>query len=336
MRGLVVTLALVLGCAAPAMAQGESVPCMPEPTDMSIDYGDVVQCDLVNAGDTDLFRFSGTAGETVVVLLTFLDAPFPSVELFGPDDERITVATGTSNAFLRASLDQSGSHKLLIRTGSGGTSFVITLERVAPVPSPNAHVVCQGCQTPTETLEPRGEMDTFHFAGSAGNTIVVQMTLQSGTFPSIELYAPSGTFVGSATGTSTAVLNAQLPESGTYTLLARHGSASASVAYTLSFQCLSCPPLPPTCVVEPSFAGGTLTLHFTLGTPNPAQWHVAMLAAGQVFTFWRVPLPIINPGLSFTLPIPGFPSLGTLGLLSTLTAGADLVCTQLRTVDTTP
>ena len=108
--------------------------------------------------------------------------------------------------------------------------------------------------------------------------------------------------------------------------------------YNLSLNCLSgtCAERPPTCIVNPSYAGGTLTLDFTIGSPDPAEWHVAILAAGQVFTLWRVPLPAVDPAVSFPIPIPGFPSIGTIGVLSTLTVGSDLVCTDLRTVGTTP
>ena len=47
-----------------AFATVEGVPCSPEPTDMVISYGDLVtgtNCDISPAGDTDIFRFSGTA-----------------------------------------------------------------------------------------------------------------------------------------------------------------------------------------------------------------------------------------------------------------------------------
>lgn len=92
----------------------------------------------------------------------------------------------------------------------------------------------------------------------------------------------------------------------------------------------------PACIVVPSYTAGTLRLDFTIGNPNPTEWHVAVLAFGRVFTFWRVALPSVDPAASFTVPIPGFPNIGTIGLLSTLTSGTDLVCTDLRTVDTTP
>jgi len=73
------------------------------------------------------------------------------------DDMLFDFAPGASASFLTATLTQAGSHTLLIRTSSPGTNFVLTLDPVGPVPSPNGKLVCQGCQTPTETLTPHGD-----------------------------------------------------------------------------------------------------------------------------------------------------------------------------------
>jgi lectin-like protein len=88
------------------------------------------------------------------------------------------------------------------------------------------------------------------------------------------------------------------------------------------------------CVVDPSYAGTTLTLNFTISSPHATQWHVAALASGNVATFWKVQLPAVEPAASFSLPIPNVPHLGNIGFLSTFTGGGGLECTSLRTVDT--
>ena len=88
------------------------------------------------------------------------------------------------------------------------------------------------------------------------------------------------------------------------------------------------------CLVDPSYAGTTLTLNFTLSTSQPTQWHVALLASGNVTTFWKVQLPTVEPVATFNLPISNFPHLGTVGFLSTFTGSRGLECTSLRTVDT--
>ena len=40
--------------------------CEPEPTDMSVAYGELVTCDIA-IGDTDLYRFSGNTGDQILV-----------------------------------------------------------------------------------------------------------------------------------------------------------------------------------------------------------------------------------------------------------------------------
>jgi hypothetical protein len=63
---------------------------------------------------------------------------------------------------------------------------------------------------------------------------------------------------------------------------------------------------------------------------------VALLAFSNVYTLFKVALPAVEPPASSELPIPGFPSLGTIGVLSTFTSAGGLICTHLETVDTGP
>src|SRR5687768_8164160 len=64
---VLVTCAFVL-CARAAEAQPEGQPCNPEPTDQLVKYGDHIQpCGIGLVGDSDLFRFQGTAGEVVLI-----------------------------------------------------------------------------------------------------------------------------------------------------------------------------------------------------------------------------------------------------------------------------
>ncbi len=87
------------------------------------------------------------------------------------------------------------------------------------------------------------------------------------------------------------------------------------------------------CTVNPTYANGNLTVDVTLGTPEAAQWHVAFLGVGNVYTFLKTPVPIITPAVSFPLQY-GLPPIGTIGVLSTLTTSAGLTCTDLKTVNT--
>jgi hypothetical protein len=126
---------------------------------------------------------------------------------------------------------------------------------------------------------------------------------------------------------------------GTYHIVVTEQFNDGVFNYNLSLTCLSpsCLPTIPTCIVHSTFGGGTLTLDFTLGTPVPLTWGLRLLTLGQAFQLWSIPLSAIPaPGVNFSLPIPGFPALGTIGFVSTFTAENSLTCADLKTVDTGP
>ena len=66
LRGLSLAMFLAM-LPQPCLAAPEGVVCSPEPTDMVVTYGNLVTCDISPIGDTDVFRFQGTVGETVRV-----------------------------------------------------------------------------------------------------------------------------------------------------------------------------------------------------------------------------------------------------------------------------
>ena len=72
---IVVILAfLALSGLSPSPSQAEPetlLECSAEPTNMTIKFGDIVNCAVSPAGDSDIFRFAGTAGQ--VISLELLD-----------------------------------------------------------------------------------------------------------------------------------------------------------------------------------------------------------------------------------------------------------------------
>ena len=84
-----------------------------------------------------------------------------------------------------------------------------------------------------------------------------------------------------------------------------------------------------------SYTGGILTLNFDLATAVPVTWN-AWLAFGtnSLVPLWSVPLPAVSPAVSFPIPFP-FPSLGGIGILTTLnTAAGGVVCSSFKTIGT--
>ena len=53
-----------------AAVEGRS--CSPEPTDMIIKYGNLVNCKVDFVGDSDILRFAGAKGETINARTSYL------------------------------------------------------------------------------------------------------------------------------------------------------------------------------------------------------------------------------------------------------------------------
>ena len=93
---------------------------------------------------------------------------------------------------------------------------------------------------------------------------------------------------------------------------------------------------PGTCALELdlSYADSTLDMDVRLGTLEATTWNVWV--SGQNFTIplWSTPLPPVPP-VAFPIPIPGFPQIGTVGFLTTLTTPQKgVICSVWETVDT--
>jgi hypothetical protein len=84
-----------------------------------------------------------------------------------------------------------------------------------------------------------------------------------------------------------------------------------------------------------SYTAETLTMDFLLGTTQPANWNIWVSFLNQTIRLGCIPIPVIYPPISCPIPFPGFPSLGTIGVLTTLTTAEDgIICSDWETVDT--
>ena len=98
------------------------------------------------------------------------------------------------------------------------------------------------------------------------------------------------------------------------------------------------PSLGDACGVTLTYTSGTLELDFQVATSAPATWNVWLSVQDFTVPFWSIPLPVIDPPLPVNIPIPGFPQIGTVGFLTTLTraGGEGIVCSDWKTIDTGP
>ena len=78
---------------------------------------------------------------------------------------------------------------------------------------------------------------------------------------------------------------------------------------------------------------GTLTMDFDLATLEPARWDVWLVSIFGWNNLWMAPIPDVDPPVSFPVEFP-FPSIGNIGILTTLTTGTGGFCFDFETVDT--
>ena len=94
----------------------------------------------------------------------------------------------------------------------------------------------------------------------------------------------------------------------------------------------------PPCTLELqlSFAAGTLLMDFVVGTTTPAVFNAWMflLSGSVVVPLWSLEIPVIDPPIAAPVPIPGFPNVGIVGVLTTVHTTEGPVCSDFQIVDT--
>ena len=86
--------------------------------------------------------------------------------------------------------------------------------------------------------------------------------------------------------------------------------------------------------VDLSYVEDTLNIDFLLGTGQPAFWNVWLVVPNTAVRLWSAPIPVIDPAEPFPVPIPGFPPMGKIAVLTWLADLDGIKCWTFATVDT--
>lgn len=251
-RGHLSLLSLVglglLALANVALASADQRACGNEPTDDLITYGDLISCTIDPASDQDQFRFLGAPGEVITISVTRLGGVgTPCFELLRPDGSTLSPGLcALPSRRINATLDQLGQHRIRVsEQGANQTvDYSVVLDRIAPV-SPAAAALDPGADI-VGVISPRGELDVFSFHGEVDDQITLVGTDTAGSAGpgvGLELFAPDGRLLVSATNNTQARINRGLTETGAYTLILREYTNSApAFTYSLNYSCTgSCP-----------------------------------------------------------------------------------------------
>lgn len=259
----------MLVCSREAQAQPEGQPCEAEPTDQLIAYGDhIYPCQIDVDGDSDLYRFQGSAGEDVTIRVTDqagqTSTPSCLLELIGPTGGPIASVADSARCEIRTTLDVSGL--FTVRVTEYGNNQVMTyaaeLDRLVP-PSTTAVSINPGDTITGGTIDPRGDSDLYIFNGVSGDTISLRLTDQAGptSHPSclLELYRPDGTLVSALANSTICALDVQLDQTGVFTIRTIEYGEDDLMTYNLEYQCIigSCPTFHPLTIARTG--AGTVT-----------------------------------------------------------------------------
>jgi hypothetical protein len=230
--GLLIFMSLPLIVGFPSIGTGaEGRRCPAEPTDMIVQYGDLITCRINTVADVDVFRFSGVSGETAKVNTSKLGgAGSPIFEMHRPNGTRVAC-----NAFGDCPLDATGTHTIQVTDlGNNHTvDYALVLERLEP-PSPAARRI-QYDQQISEEINGVGDMDLFFFSGEAGDTVRITATKTGGTgSPVREVYRPDGTRLP-----CNAFGDCPLDQTGIFTIVVSELGNNHTVKYLVTLVCLS-------------------------------------------------------------------------------------------------
>jgi hypothetical protein len=193
------------------------------PCDGTISFGEVISCDINQAGDSQSLTFAGTTGHVLRIRVIATGGNLsPYAEVRRPNQSVVCGPTQTDE--FGCTLDTNGTHTLFVRdvTGNGTGSFATTLQDLsAPVGCANASF---GETGKAGTIAKPVEMDCFtRSGGNAGDRWRLRVVETSGSLQAMtELLHPDGT-TACANSYSTDI-TCPIDVTGTYTVLVRDGS----------------------------------------------------------------------------------------------------------------
>jgi uncharacterized protein (TIGR03437 family) len=243
---------LIAGMVVTGIAGAQPRPCVRDTSGMPLVYGDRVTCEVRLAGEMNVFRFPGTAGESVLIQVTRTSgSAWPSFELLDPDKTQIISSLGTAIARRESRLTKSGDFTLRVLAYGNVETFAYELLLLRTVPTPNP-VRLRFLEPVDGSIDFAGDIKFYEVAGQAGDSLAVQVTRVAGSaWPLFELRDPGQTLLGAPLGTAVARAEYRLSKTGTYTIRVLAYGNAETMRYTVLAQCIGvCPSEPP--VVSPA------------------------------------------------------------------------------------
>jgi hypothetical protein len=226
----------------------ENTSCLLEPTDLIITYGTLINCSIDVSGDSDIFRFSGTDGERIVIQGAWQSGALrPCVTLVAPDASQLSMCNNAFTNRIDTTLSLTGTYSIIVHDwfGTSTGNYGLALERVSP-PSSGTSPIQYG-EIISEEINLGGDIDLYSFEGTENDSIIIDASWQEGALrPCIELFPPEGDVIKTCNNAFTNSINTKLSTTGTHSVLIYDWFGTSIGEYSLGIQCLSgpCTPLP--------------------------------------------------------------------------------------------
>ncbi len=235
---------------SPLILSPEAVLSMPTSGEsIAISYGQTVQGSITSYGQIEEFTFVGSAGDIVLIREVRTSGGLnPFLEVYGPGGELVFSAGSLYPSYNRADLVDSvlpegGSYTVVARDDNGNETgdYWLTLQCRQEVTARAVEISYDTLVT--DSVVVHGEIDGYRFAGSAGDRVIIRQVRTSGGLnPFLEVYGPGGGLVFTAwplypSYNRADLVDAVLPESGSYVVMARDIDGDGTGGYWLSLQC---------------------------------------------------------------------------------------------------
>jgi len=266
---IALALLLLMLCAAPSSAQGP------------LTNGWTHTGNISSAGEADVWTFTATAGDSIVVRVgeVFSTGFAPKLQLLSPSSTVLAVSTTTVSAEIAVKATNSGTFSVVVSDNSGllTNAYRLTLAKTgSPVlvsPGDEGGPLTNGVMH-TGVIDV-GDLDVWTVTATAGQSIVVRIgeTNNVAFSPQLRLYDPSGALLDTSSTTVGAEVAVTATNSGTFLLVVGDfsGSWSGAGPYRLTLAKTGEP-----VVVSPGDEGGPMTgvgvYTGTIGTGDLDVW----------------------------------------------------------------
>ncbi|HDH13515.1 MAG TPA: PKD domain-containing protein [Nitrospirae bacterium] len=201
-------------------------------SDECIQFGETKTGYLSAPDDSNSCTFTATANDVVRVRMGFVTGSAdPEFRIFRPDGSELAecagseTASGDSADISDCQLPDDGTYTIIASEYGGdeiGGDYNLTLERLN-----NTAATMSYGDTVADTLTVTADLNAHTFNAVANDRVMVRMGFATGNAdPEIRLYGPDGTELTGCAGSETAsgdsadISDCQLPDDGTYTIIA--------------------------------------------------------------------------------------------------------------------